>query len=145
MQAGQRATAFSPKTQAIYTAAAQHFVDWEGESGLLSLHGRGLFDILLISPLFCTGPSRRSSTAAVPTITPSGWTPTGTDLRFLLVSPSSTKSVNSFMQEKIQILLLAESFAYAQRRTNNTICNSGERISLCLLFPDPATNVLRIF
>lgn len=83
----------------------------------------------------------------IPTRKGSGWTPwaqEATTLCFFSTSPSSTESVNSFMQQKLQILLLAQSFACTQR-TNSTICCSGERIRLCLLFPNPTTNVLRIF
>lgn len=84
----------------------------------------------------------------VPTTKASGWTPwaqEATTLCFFPTSPCSTESVKSFLQQKIQILLLAQSFAYTQRRTNSTICCSGERIRLCLLFPNPTTNVLTIF
>lgn len=81
----------------------------------------------------------------VPTTKASGWTPWAQEVASLCFFPtslSSTESVKSLMQQKIQSLL-AQSFACIQRRTNSIICCSGE--SLCSLFPNPTTNVLRIF
>lgn len=57
----------------------------------------------------------------VPSTKASGWTPWAQEaatLCFFPTSPSSTESVNSLMQHKLQFILLAQSFACTQRRTN---------------------------
>lgn len=130
MKAGKTAMAFGPKPEQLKQVWCNALFTG-GWIWLLSLHSQWSLYI----PAHCI-PLLHWSMHYCLVIPPkaSGWTPWAQEVEtlcFFPTSPSSTESVNFFMQQKIQILLLAQSFACTQRRTNSTICCSAERIRLC--------------
>lgn len=146
MKAGQTAMAFSLKTPSIYIKSSATFCFlggwvWTAESAQpqifwysCSLHPSSA----LVSPEDALLPG-------VPAAAASGWIPLSTEGSRAVLPPHLTflhwvcklfqvgKDTNSFVSSKLCL-----------RTESTTICCSGERIHLYVLFPDPATNVLRI-
>lgn len=138
----------SPNLSNLHRGSAT-FVDWEGEFWLLNLHSHRSLDVPAHLIPLLHYPSRGSFTACCSHH--NNLSMDSSEHKLQQAHASSPPHLTFYQVRKFlgtktpRILLLSWSFAYAQRKTSTTICSSGERIPLCLLFPDPATNVLRIF
>lgn len=148
MKTGQ--TAFIPQTWAIYTGAVQRLLTGRVSFDSWACTATDLGMFLLTSSPFCTNPSTGRFTAC--SSHRNSLNMDSSEHRQQQARASSPPHLTFYQvckflgtKKKIWTLSLLWSFAYAQRKMNNAICCSGERIPLCLLFPDPATSVLRIF